>query len=65
MQDEKNIIERLQKGDETAFKYVFDSYKDRIYNTILYMVQSDTEAEDLTQEVFVDVFLSIENFNAQ
>ena len=65
MEDEKDIIERLQQGDETAFKHVFDSYKDRIFNTILYMVQSNTEAEDLTQEVFVDVFLSIENFNAQ
>ncbi len=65
MQDEKDIIEKLQQGDEPAFKHVFDSYKDRIFNTILYLVQSNTEAEDLTQEVFVDVFLSIENFNAQ
>ncbi len=29
------------------------------------MIQSAEEAEDLTQEVFVDVFLSIENFKAQ
>ena len=65
MQNEQDIIAALRKGDETAFKQVFEAYKDRIFNTILYMLQSDTEAEDLTQEVFVEVFLSIENFNVQ
>ncbi len=65
MHNEKHIIVALRQGDEAAFKQVFDSYKDRIFNTILYMVQSNAEAEDLTQEVFVEVFLSIENFNAQ
>lgn len=65
MQNEKDIIERLQKGDEGVFKQVFDAYKDRIFNTILYMIQSNEEAEDLAQEVFVEVFLSIENFNVQ
>ena len=65
MDNEKDIIALLQQGNEAAFKQVFDTYKDRIFNTILYMVQSNDEAEDLTQEVFVEVFLSIENFNAQ
>ena len=48
-----------------AFKQVFEAYQNRIYNTILYMVQSEEEAKDLTQEVFVDVFLSIKNFKEQ
>lgn len=65
MQDEKDIIIELKKGDENAFKKVFETYKDRVFNTILYMVQSNEEAEDLTQEVFVEIFLSIENFNTQ
>lgn len=62
---EIELIALLQQGNEEAFKHVFESHKDRIYNTILYMIQSVEEAEDLTQEVFVDVFLSIENFKAQ
>ncbi len=65
LQDEKDIIIQLQKGDEKAFQWVFETHKDRIFNTILYMVQSNDEAEDLTQEVFVEVFLSVENFNVQ
>ena len=59
------LIAQLQRGDEAAFKQVFEAHQDRIYNTILYMVQSVEEAKDLTQEVFVDVFLNIDNFKAQ
>jgi RNA polymerase sigma factor (sigma-70 family) len=62
---ESNLIDQLQQGDETAFKQVFEAHQHRIYNTILYMVQSVEEAEDLTQEVFVEVFLSIENFKKE
>jgi RNA polymerase sigma factor (sigma-70 family) len=67
LQDEKTTVTRLKQGDEAAFKQVFEAHKDRIYNTILYMLQSAAEAEDLTQEVFVELFLSIESFkeNAQ
>jgi RNA polymerase sigma factor (sigma-70 family) len=62
---ESDLIALLKDGNEAAFKQVFEAHQDRIYNTILYMVQSVEEAKDLTQEVFVDVFLSIENFKAQ
>jgi RNA polymerase sigma factor (sigma-70 family) len=62
---EIELIAQLKQGNEAAFKQVFEAHQDRIYNTILYMIQSAEEAEDLTQEVFVDAFLSMENFKAQ
>lgn len=62
---ESSLVAQLKDGNEAAFKQVFEAHRDRIYNTILYMIQSAEEAKDLTQEVFVEVFLSIENFKAQ
>jgi RNA polymerase sigma factor (sigma-70 family) len=62
---ESELIAQLRDGNEAAFKQLFEAHQDRIYNTILYMIQSAEEAKDLTQEVFVDVFLSIENFKGQ
>jgi RNA polymerase sigma factor (sigma-70 family) len=62
---ESSLIALLRQGDEMAFRHVFETHKDRIYNTMLYMIQSVEEARDLTQEVFVEVFLNIENFKAQ
>lgn len=62
---ESSLIAQLRDGNEAAFKQVFEAHQDCIYNTILYMIQSTEEAKDLTQEVFVEVFLNIENFKAQ
>ena len=62
---ESDCIAQLRRGDEAAFKHVFEAHQDRIYNTVLYMIQSVEEAKDVTQEVFVDVFLNIDNFKAQ
>lgn len=63
--DEKQLIYNLKKGDESAFQQLFETYKDRVYNTILGMVKSVEDADDLTQEVFVDVYLNIENFKEE
>jgi RNA polymerase sigma factor (sigma-70 family) len=59
---ETDLIVLLRQGNEEAFKQVFETYKDRIYNTMLYMLQSPEEAQDLTQDVFVDVFQDIGSF---
>lgn len=62
---ESDLIAQLRRGDEAAFKRVFEAHQERIYNTVLYMIQSAEEAKDVTQEVFVDVFLNIDNFKGQ
>ena len=60
---ENTLIEQLRQGDEAAFKIVCDLNQDRIYNAILCIVQSVADAEDLTQEAFVEAFMNIDNFN--
>jgi RNA polymerase sigma factor (sigma-70 family) len=62
---ESNLVRLLQQGDEAAYKQLFEANQDRIYNTIFHLVQSVEEAEDLTQEVFVEAFLSIKNFQKE
>ena len=41
---------------------LIENYKDKIYNTSLGIVQDYKDAEDITQEVFVEVFQSIDKF---
>lgn len=62
---EQELIQRLKEGDETAFKYLVDSYKDRVYNTAIGIVQNAEDAEDVTQEVFIQVYRSIHNFKGE
>ncbi len=62
-ESEAELILRLQKGDELAYLNICTSYQNSIYNAILCIVQSVSDAEDLTQEVFVEAFLNIDAFN--
>jgi RNA polymerase sigma factor (sigma-70 family) len=63
--NEWTLIEQLKKGDESAFKYIVDTWKDMVYNTALSIVQHPEDAEDVTQEVFVQVYQSIEGFKRE
>jgi len=60
--NETELIDRLKQGDETAFKTIVEQWKDMVYNTILGIVQNDTEAEDLAQDVFIKVFEKVGTF---
>ncbi len=62
MINETELIAQLKQGDETAFKTIVEQWKDMVYNTILGIVQNETEAEDLAQDVFIKVFEKISSF---
>ncbi|HEY0679259.1 MAG TPA: RNA polymerase sigma factor [Chitinophagaceae bacterium] len=56
------LINRLKEGDQTAFKEIVETWQDMVYNTAIGIVQQPEDAEDVAQEVFVQVFQSIEGF---
>ncbi len=60
--DEWTLIEQLKKGDETAFKSIVDTWQDMVYNAALGIVQNAEDAEDIAQEVFVQVYHSVGSF---
>jgi RNA polymerase sigma-70 factor (ECF subfamily) len=63
--DEKFLIEELKRGDESAFKKIVETWQDMVYNTAIGILQNAEDAEDVTQEVFVQVFESVKNFKAE
>lgn len=64
-QEELVLIERLKQGDESAFRTLVDQYQDLVYNTALGIVQNQSDAEDVAQEVFIQVFRSIGSFKSE
>lgn len=60
---EARLIERAQAHDEAAFDQIMNLYADRLYNYILRMVGSPTDAEDLLQEVFLRAYQGLPNFD--
>jgi RNA polymerase sigma-70 factor (ECF subfamily) len=60
--NELELIQQLRAGDELAFKSLVENYQDLVYNTALGVVQNSEDAEDVAQEVFIQVFRSIDQF---
>jgi RNA polymerase sigma factor (sigma-70 family) len=60
--NESELVHELKNGSEQAFRTVVDTWQHMVYNTILSMVQNTADAEELTQDVFVQVFHSISSF---
>jgi RNA polymerase sigma-70 factor (ECF subfamily) len=55
-------VKRAQAGDEEAFATLFRQHKSRVYSVCLLMTKDVAEAEDLTQEAFLQVFRTIGTF---
>jgi RNA polymerase sigma-70 factor (ECF subfamily) len=60
--NERRFIERLQSRDERAFLELVQLYQVRVYKLVLRMLGRTDEAEDMAQEVFVQVFKAIATF---
>jgi RNA polymerase sigma-70 factor, ECF subfamily len=59
---ERSLVQRAQSGDEQAFSTLFELHKKRVYSVCLLMTKDVAEAEDLTQEAFLQVFRSVGSF---
>ena len=60
-----SLVERCRANDETAFNEVVTRYKAKVYNYLYRMTGSSDDAEDLTQEVFIRMYTSIDSFRSQ
>ncbi len=60
-----SLVERCRVNDEAAFNEVVARYKIKVYNYIYRMTGSYDDAEDLTQEVFIRMYTSIDSFRSQ
>src|ERR1051326_7541361 len=65
MQDEKRLVQRIQKGDRRAFEEFLDSYGGRVHRLVRRYVDNPSDAEDVTQEIFCDLYKSIGKFRGE
>jgi RNA polymerase sigma-70 factor, ECF subfamily len=62
---EAQLIARAQRGEEEAFAALFEAHKRRVYSLCLRMTGNTAEAEDLTQEAFLQLFRKISTFRGE
>ena len=61
-ESESSLIQRAQDGDEQAFATLYALHKGRVYSVCLQMTRDLSDAEDFTQEVFLQVFRRVNSF---
>jgi len=59
--DERELLAEIASGNEKAFRKLFDSYKERFYAVAFKMTRSDEAAEDIVQDVFMNIWKNREH----
>ena len=62
---EAQAIEDARNGKAGGFEYLYNLHKRRVYAVCLRMTSDPAEAEDLTQEAFLQIFRKIDTFRAE
>jgi RNA polymerase sigma factor (sigma-70 family) len=60
--NQQELIVQLQQGNETAFKKLVEECQHMVYNTAVSIVQNEDDADDITQDVFIQAHQSINGF---
>jgi RNA polymerase sigma-70 factor (ECF subfamily) len=61
----KQTIHLAQQGDASAFEIIYEMHSRRVYSLCLRMTGDPMEAEDLTQEAFLQLFRKIHTFRGE
>src|ERR1044071_5896628 len=57
------LVRRAQSGDETAFREIVERYHTKVFSIIHGIVRQRNDVEDIAQQVFAKVFLSLKSFD--
>ena len=59
---DQEFIKKLQKGEDSAFGKLLDAYQQKVFSTCISFIPNKEDAEDVAQEVFLEVFKSVSKF---
>lgn len=62
MAQQSDFIDRLKGGSESAFSELLDEFQQKVFHTCISFVPNKEDAEDIAQEVFLEVYRSIHKF---
>jgi RNA polymerase sigma-70 factor (ECF subfamily) len=62
---DNSLVRQLIKGEEAAYRETVTTYSTNVYNTALAILQNQEDAEDISQEVFIEVFRSVSRFRGE
>ena len=62
---ERQLVERVGAGDEAAFEVLYERYFPRVFHFLAKRLNNRADAEETTQEAFINIFSSIESYRGE
>lgn len=59
---ERDLVQRILKGDSTAFQEFYDSHQKALIRACWYFLGNDSEVEDMVQETYIKALKNLEKF---
>ncbi|HEX8568086.1 MAG TPA: sigma-70 family RNA polymerase sigma factor [Pyrinomonadaceae bacterium] len=63
--DGADLIHRISNHDEAALALLYDRYRTILFGLLMRILHNSSEAEDVLQDVFVQVWQQAQSFNAE
>jgi RNA polymerase sigma-70 factor (ECF subfamily) len=63
--NQSDVIQACQRGDEEAFRVLFDTHKDRVYSIALRYAGDSATAMDIAQDTFLKLLSNIRQFRGE
>ena len=63
--DDRGLIERVARGDESAFGELVDRYQDRLFTVAHRLLGNRADAEDAIQRAFLNCYLRSDTYDAR
>lgn len=63
--EDRRLVELVLEGDDTAFEYLFNRYRDAIHRLFVQRLGGVNDADDLLQETFIKVYINLHRYNAE
>ncbi|MCB0652569.1 MAG: RNA polymerase sigma factor [Saprospiraceae bacterium] len=65
MTKEQELLNSIVKGDRDAFRQLYELFSDKVYNTAISYTQNVPDAEEVTQDVFTNIFRNASKFKGE
>ena len=62
--EDRELVDRVLKGDNDAFEYLFNRYRDAIHRLFVQRLSGANDADDLLQETFIKVYINLHRYSA-
>ncbi len=65
LHEDIRLARRIQQGDRRAFEEFLDSFGSRVHSLVRRYIENPSDAEDMTQDIFLDLYRSIGSFRGE